>query len=360
MHTLLVESKEDAVSQKYPIFIGRGILSRVHHFFSVKHYSNIVIVSDNSVEKTALPKLIKGLNRDNIHTITMKIVEANKNIETVDFLCKQFLKFNVDRSSLIINLGGGVIGDVAGFAASIFKRGVSFIQVPTTLLSQVDSSVGGKVGVNFEGIKNILGAFNVPEAVIVDTETLLTLSDRETLSGFAEVLKHAFICDESYLKLVLEKGSNTIEDVIRKSCELKASIVARDLNEAGLRKILNFGHTFGHAFETLSHKTKNPLTHGEAVSIGMVAEAKLSVLKGLLNEEGLKVIERSLNSFNLPTNLPFDIRFEEVLDLLKSDKKNKAGQIRWSLLERIGKAVIDQSVEMEIVKEGFNYVKVNK
>lgn len=339
----------------YPIFIGKQILKKLPSLIKLDKYSKVIVVADEAVKDSALNPLQEGIGK-NCKSILLDITEEKKSLDSVENICRQLMKIGADRKSLVLNLGGGVIGDLGGFAASIYMRGIPFIQIPTTLLAQVDASVGGKVGVNFQGVKNILGTFQQPEAVIIDTATLVTLPDRDTLSGFAEILKHAFILDASYLEILSDSDSLPLEAVIKRSCEIKASVISQDEREGGYRKILNFGHTFGHAFEVLSHATKTPLSHGEAVAVGMCAEAKLSVLTGLLAEEDLLKIEQYLERFHLPIELNFSPDFPSVLELIKSDKKNHAGQIYWTLLNKIGSCAINQTASLDLVKQAFLHV----
>ena len=354
MHTINV-NLQSIQDLSYQIFIGKGILSKFDELVNIDKYSKIIIIADKAIRETALPQLKSGIKRETAE-IVIDATEETKNLFVAEEICKKLLKAGADRQSLILNLGGGVLGDVGGFAASIYMRGIPFIQIPTTLLSQVDASVGGKTGVNFDGIKNILGSIQQPVAVVIDTQTLVTLSDRETLAGFAEILKHAFIADADYLLLLSSRETLTLDNVIKRSCEIKAAVVSADAKETGKRKILNFGHTFGHAFEALSHATKNPLSHGEAVAIGMRAEAKLSCLMGMLKEEELNTIEKHLICFQLPLTVNFDIDFPSVLDLIKADKKNTHGDINWTLLNKVGECFVDQKAPLEKVEQAFRYV----
>ena len=268
--------------------------------------------------------------------------EKIKNLDTVRKICQRLMEMEADRSSFIVGIGGGVVCDIAGFVASIYLRGVRFGFVSTTLLSQVDASIGGKNGVNLGGYKNMLGVFNQPEFVICDMNLLKTLPERELLSGFAEIVKHAAIGDPrlfSYLEENHEKALRldpmVIEKLVSDSLNIKASIVNRDEKEKGARRKLNFGHTFGHALEKTTHAS-----HGEAVSAGMVIASVLSRRRGYLSREGAKRIEGLLETLKLPTRLPFDRG--SMLDALRKDKKRDGDRINFVLLRAIGHAVVEK------------------
>ena len=266
----------------------------------------------------------------------------------------------LDRKSLVINLGGGVITDMGGFAASTYMRGIDFVNIPTTLLSQVDASVGGKTGINFAEIKNLIGTFNQPQAVIIDATTLETLSERELVAGFAEIIKHGLIKDKNYLKKVtskspLEFSQEELLEIIKGSCEIKASVVQQDETENGQRKILNFGHTIGHAIESLCLGNLRPLLHGEAISVGMVAEAALAKTKGLLSDEEIQVIKQSLFHAGLPISVR-GLSVDEIYTKMLSDKKNTFNQINFTLLSGIGNALYNQTSNEETIKQASSTV----
>ncbi|HSA84312.1 MAG TPA: 3-dehydroquinate synthase, partial [Patescibacteria group bacterium] len=266
--------------KQYPILIGNELIGNLTNHIDINNYSRIFIVTDNIVAPLFLKKLLQTLP-EGTAAITLSSGEKEKNIVTVGKIWSAMKENNLDRKSLVINLGGGVIGDMGGFAASTYMRGIDFLQIPTTLLSQIDASVGGKTGVDFAGIKNLVGSFQQPIGVIIDTQTLKTLPKREFLSGFGEMIKHGLIADKTYFELVTSKQPQSFSqeeliNLIARSCEIKKTIVEQDETENGLRKLLNFGHTIGHAIESLSLETEMPLLHGEAVAIGMVAEAKVA------------------------------------------------------------------------------------
>ena len=295
---------------------------------------NVVIITDENV------KAIYGSKFPAFPMITIGMGEGIKTLQTASDIFQTLLEMDAQRSTFIVGIGGGIVCDIAGFIASTFLRGVNFGFVSTTLLSQVDASVGGKNGVNFRGYKNMVGTFNLPEFVICDMELLKTLPERELLCGFAEIIKHAAIEDASlfdYLETHHEKAlalqSDVIEKLVYDSVTIKSGVVSRDEKEKGERKKLNFGHTFGHAIE----KTIG-LPHGESVSLGMVLAASLSVKKGLLDPADALRITKLLEAYKLPTRITWD--HSSVVDALKKDKKRKGDSIQFILLEGIGKSVI--------------------
>jgi 3-dehydroquinate synthase len=267
-----------------------------------------------------------------------------------------------DKQSLVVNLGGGVIGDMGGFAASTYMRGVDYLNIPTTLLAQVDASIGGKTGIDFAGIKNLIGTFHQPVAVVIDTQTLATLPKREFLSGFAEIIKHGLIRDKKYYQEVTKKhplklSQDELVDIIARSCKIKAEIVESDPRESAYRKLLNFGHTIGHAIESLSLESCAPFLHGEAVSIGMLVEAKISQLDGMLSLPELQRIHQGLIKTDLPVYLT-NIEIAKILKKVQSDKKNEKGKVNFTLLQKIGKAVYNQNVSENVIIEAINTYKI--
>ncbi len=339
--------------ESYHVIIGDDILTQLDKLIDFSIYTKLVVITDETTGKWWHKKLMHALPQ-NASTITLPPGEKAKTIYTIEIIWKELLKICCDRKSLVINFGGGGISDMGGFATSTFMRGVDFINIPTTLLAQVDASVGGKTGFNFAGIKNLIGNFTQPKAVIIDVAVLTTLPEREFLSGFAEIIKHGLITDKNYFKKVTSKkpllfSSEELVEIITRSCEIKAAIVAQDEKESGKRELLNFGHTIGHAIEALSLETKNPLLHGEAISIGMSAEAVIAHKIGLLSKDASKIIKEKLNEAGLPTTLP-DFKREKIIEKIKSDKKNFAGNINFSLLKQIGEGVCNQSVSEKIIK----------
>lgn len=355
----IVVSLPDIINQNYQIFVGENILENLQNIIDLSFYSRCAIITDGNTN-IYLDKLQKNLIISQV-VIELPPGEINKSIKSVETIWQKMTDARLDRNSLVINLGGGVIGDVGGFAASTYMRGVDFINIPTTLLSQVDASVGGKTGIDFAGLKNLIGTFQQPKAVVIDIHTLNTLSNREFNSGFAEIIKHGLIYDEKYYNTITSKSpkefsQNELIDIIARSCEIKKEVVEKDPNENGLRKILNFGHTIGHAFEALSLETNNPLLHGEAISLGILAEAKLSKLKGFLDQDDLDSICEFLEAAGLPTKTVLP-EIGEIIEKISSDKKNSSGTVRWTLLKRIGEAVYDQNLSKNQITEALEYIK---
>jgi len=341
-------------SARCPIMIGQGIVSRVRALARTQRFSQIVILTDENVAPFWLAPLKQALKRE-AHVIVIKPGERGKSVETVIRIWEELMAHAFDRSSLLINMGGGVVGDIGAFAASTYLRGIAFLQIPTTLLAQADASVGGKGGVNFGGLKNMVGTFAQPIGVLIDINTLSTLPGREFISAFGEIIKHGLISDKAYLRFVTSKAPRNfspkaLEAMIERSCKIKAKIVGNDERESSSRKLLNFGHTVGHAIEALSIKSKTPLLHGEAVSIGILAEARISQAKGFIEEGDVMFVERSLASAGLPIKAD-GYALGDVMRNIKGDKKSSQGEVRWTLLKAIGKAVIDQDVEESAVEE---------
>jgi 3-dehydroquinate synthase len=357
---VVLERPSEAV---YPIKIGSKILERFGEVFDLSGYSKVVVVVDEVLLDSALPKILKGIPVGSV-PLSVSGGETGKVIDAVARLWGAFLNAGMDRRSVVINLGGGAVTDLGGFAASTFMRGVDFIQVPTTLLAQVDASVGGKVGINFGGIKNLVGAFDQPKGVLIDVDTLSTLPRREFLSGFSEIVKHGLIYDSEFFSVLEDCAGVDLDDesltrIITRSCEIKAAIVASDERETGARKLLNFGHTVGHAIEALSYAAGEPLLHGEAVSIGMVAETYLSFLAGFISSGGCQRVEQCLSRSGLPIRLPFDVSNEELISKMKVDKKNVGGTMRWTLLSSIGVGVYDQHLSHATVSAALDYLRTD-
>lgn len=340
--------------KSYPIHIGNNILGKINEFINIKSYSKVTIITDKNIEKLWLKKLEKTIGIPLI-SVVISPGEKEKNIETVKYIWEEMIKAKIDRKSLIINLGGGVIGDMGGFTAGTYMRGIDFINIPTTLLAMVDSSVGGKTGIDFLNIKNIIGTFNQPKAVVIDTQILESLPSREFISGFGEILKHGLIADKHYFEKVssknpLEFSLSELEDIIYGSCVIKSEIVIADEKEQGNRKLLNLGHTIGHAVEILSQKTSEPLLHGEAVSIGIAAENDIAVKMGILPQDTADLIKEKLLFAGLPVETNVEYPISEVIEKMKSDKKNEKGKIRFTLLKNIGEAIINQEAEEKIIE----------
>jgi 3-dehydroquinate synthase len=336
----------------YQISIGTCILGKIAEYIDLTSYSQAFIVTDQNVAKHWLSAITGPLTIKNSYLI-MPAGEQSKNIDTLQNIWQAMRQAGCDRKSLVIALGGGVVGDIAGFAASTYMRGVDCLQVPTSLLAQVDSSVGGKTAIDFDGVKNLVGTFNQPVAVIIDTQVLSTLPKREFISGFGEIIKHGLICDANYLKEVTAKKPHDftpteLESIIAGSCRIKAAVVTEDEKESGLRKTLNFGHNIGHAVESLSLGTTKPLLHGEAISIGMAVEADISKSLGLLSNNEVETIKEALKAAGLPVTCP-DFSPQEIIEQQRSDKKNSFGTTRFVLLTNIGKSVWDKQVDDQTI-----------
>src|SRR3990167_9384739 len=263
-------------------FIGKNLLEKINQLFDFSQFSKIAVLTDQNIPKLLINKIEKSLNKE-IIKIVIPAGEKEKNIETVKKIWEIMFQNGFDRRSLLINLGGGVVCDMGGFAAATFMRGIDFLNIPTTLLAQVDASVGGKTGIDFQGIKNGIGVFKDPVGVVIDVDTLKTLPKRELISAFGEIIKHGVISGREYFDFITSKkpgefSQKELIKIIKQSIKIKSNIVKKDPKEKDLRKVLNFGHTIGHAVESLSWKTDRPLLHGEAVAIGMIAESNLACL----------------------------------------------------------------------------------
>jgi 3-dehydroquinate synthase len=300
-------------------------------------YSKLAVLVDEKTRRYCYPRLKPLLPRHEL--IQIKSGEAHKTLDTCETVWGALTRAGFDRHGLLLNLGGGVIGDLGGFCAATYKRGIAFAQVPTTLLSQVDASVGGKLGIDFQGLKNHLGVFQEPTAVLIDPTFLETLPERELRSGFAEVIKHCLIADADRWHELRRTDfeDQKLSGLVTHSVEIKQRVVAADPTEKSIRKILNFGHTLGHAIEThfLAKPPRQRLLHGEAIAAGMIAEAYLSYRRDFLSRLELAQIEEYL--FATYGTIPLtQADFEPILKLTAQDKKNRAGQVRFSLLETVG------------------------
>jgi 3-dehydroquinate synthase len=325
-------------------------------------YSNLFIIVDNNTNEYCLTRFLPYLETDlTIEIIEFEAGEENKNIETCVQIWNVLTELGADRKTLIINLGGGVVTDLGGFVASTFKRGIDFIHIPTTLLSMVDASVGGKTGVDLGNLKNQIGVINVPNMVLIDTQYLETLPQNEMRSGLAEMLKHGLIYDKHYWEQFLDLKSADFADfdeLIYRSVVIKNEIVSQDPTEKNIRKSLNFGHTLGHAIESyfLENTNKTTLLHGEAIAVGMILESYISLDKKLITLDEFNQIKTTIKSiFDDITFVENDI--EPILKLLIHDKKNEYGTIQFALIEGIGKIKIDQTVENELILKAFSDYK---
>lgn len=342
--------------QDYIIYID-DIWEDFNRFLDTRKYSKIAIIIDENTERDCLPILLKNSKVENFITIKIKSGEHHKSIETCQEIWQKMMANGMERRSLTINLGGGVIGDMGGFCASTFKRGMDFIQMPTTLLSQVDASIGGKLGIDFNHVKNSIGVFNNPQAVFISSEFLETLPAREIRSGFAEIIKHSLIADDenwNFLQTIENLDKVKWASFLKPSLLIKQRIVEEDPFEKGIRKALNFGHTIGHAVESVALKSPNPLLHGEAIAIGMICEGWLSHKILGLPFEKLEEIVRFVARFYDDYHI-YESDFPELIDLMTKDKKNENQEINFSLIQPIGKAVINQTASEILIRESLAF-----
>ena len=315
--------------------------------------SKVFILTDENVAQFWLPEVEYWLNCKNAVEIVIKAGERHKNLQTVQRIWKTLMKHHADRNALLINLGGGVVTDMGGFAASTYKRGIKFVNVPTTLLAMVDAAIGGKTGIDFGGGKNQIGTFAEAEEVIIDPVFLETLPQREICSGLAEMLKYGFVADPNLLNVNLEN----YQQYITRCGENKREIVMQDPTEKGLRKVLNFGHTLGHAIESHCLTTDYPLLHGESVALGMLGALWLSVKQLGLDEKVLQNFEKQLPMLLSETETSFsESDIESILGYLVHDKKNKDEKPQFVLLEAVGKPVWDVEIEPNLVKSSLQYL----
>ena len=322
-----------------------------------KSYSSIFILVDENTHEHCYSKFIPKLETTSpIEIIEIESGEIHKNLDTCTGVWNVLTELNADRRSLLITLGGGVITDLGGFVASTYKRGIDFVNIPTTLLSMVDASVGGKTGVDLGVLKNQIGLFANPEMVLVDPEYLPTVTPREIRSGIAEIIKYGLTYDVSLYQTIKENPNLNIADLIHRSIEIKNEVVLKDPKEQNLRKILNFGHTIGHAIESyfLESEFKENLTHGEAIAIGMVAECYLSSkLFDFSEQELMELKELVLTIYGKVSILESD--FNGILEYLKHDKKNVSGQVNFVLLNKLEETKIDCKVSNELIIDSINY-----
>ncbi len=343
----------------YQVFFEKN-LDSLEPFITSRNYSQILVLVDRNTNDYCLPILQSALSKiTDYDIIEVDPGEENKNIDFCIGVWKTMLDFGADRKALMINLGGGVVTDMGGFAASTYKRGIDFIQIPTTLLSQVDASVGGKTGIDLDNVKNIIGTFTQPQAVFISGQFLSTLDDRQMRSGFAEVIKHGLIYDKDlFLRTKLVNlEADDLDDIVFRSVEIKNEVITEDPTEKGLRKILNFGHTIGHAIEgySLIHDA-NPLLHGEAIALGMICEAYIAhKINGLSAADLSEIVQAFDNRFE---RYPFsgDI-YQELIALMQNDKKNAGRKLGFVLLSEIGKCDYNIYVEEELIKESLDFYR---
>ncbi|MBL0163411.1 MAG: 3-dehydroquinate synthase [Xanthomonadales bacterium] len=342
--------------RSYPIHIGSGTLQQASCWRAAIRGRHALILSNTTVAPLYLDRVISGLDGLVHSTLILEDGEQYKTFENAARVLDALARLGANRDATLIALGGGVIGDLGGFAAACWMRGIDFVQMPTTLLAMVDSSVGGKTGVNLAAGKNLVGAFHQPRAVVIDTSTLATLPEREFLAGLAEVIKYGAIGDaaffawlEKHAQALLAREPDALEAAIAASCRHKAGVVARDERELGERALLNFGHTFGHAIEV--EAGYGEILHGEAVAIGMQLAARLSSRLGLADAADADRLHALLMRFNLPTRIPPDLDASRLLERMRLDKKSVSGQLRLILWRGTGKAEIVAGVAETLIKE---------
>lgn len=325
-------------------------------FISSTNYSKVIVIADNNTKKHCYPLIKTVLPKHKL--VEIPSGEPHKILATCEKIWEVMTKEELDRHALVVNIGGGVTGDMGGFCASVYKRGIHFIQIPTTLLSQVDASVGGKLGIDFHGFKNHIGVFELPKSVLIDPLFLKTLPEREIRSGFAEIIKHCLIADGEKWKKISHTDfeDQNWADLIAHSVKIKQQVVDQDPTEKGLRKILNFGHTLGHAVETqfLSKKPNQRLYHGEAIAVGMIMEGYLSLKKGLIDQSLLSQIEEFIFATYGKVDIAAD-DIEYILSLTRQDKKNRGNEVRFSLLTGAGSCGYDIVVSVAEMRKAIAY-----
>jgi len=355
-----IKLKIDTKSQRYTIIIGSNLVSNLANITKNNsvNFKKCLLIIDKNISKKIISKIKKSLSKKKLYIHFFNANEKNKNQNSVNKILDILLKQNFSREDCLISIGGGITGDISGFAASLFKRGLKFINVPTTLLSQVDSSIGGKTGVNTKYGKNLIGSFYQPHLVISDIQFLKTLPKREIICGYGEILKHSLIADKkifNYLnrnsEKVLSLTSPFIEKTIYESCKIKKNVVEKDEKEKGLRKTLNFGHTFAHAYEASLGYSKR-LNHGEAVILGMKTALNFSFKNNLLKKKEHNLIINHISNSNLPSKITkfFNLKdLNKILSFMLKDKKNNSDKISLVLLKKIGSPLINKEYNKKIV-----------
>ena len=351
MKTLTV----DLGSRSYPIHIGTGLLKQIDIIKPYIQGKTTVTVSNTTVAPLYLKQAHQLITNKSNTDIILSDGEGYKNLKVLEQIYTEMLEAHCDRKTTLLALGGGVVGDISGFAAASYQRGINFIQIPTTLLSMVDSSVGGKTGINHPLGKNMIGAFHQPQCVIIDTETLNTLDDRQLSAGIAEVIKYGYINDIAFIHWLdenmdklLKRDPETLAYAIYRSCKHKAKIVAADEKEAGQRALLNLGHTFGHAIETGMGYGK--WLHGEAISAGMVMAAELSKLHGWISDSDVESIRALLKKANLPVDPPSEISATQFKQLMYIDKKVQDGILHLVLIKSLGESFISSDFDKQALQ----------
>ena len=360
MRTVRVELGDNS----YDIYIGSKLAEELKQFVSVAKFSRkAMLVTDTNVEKIFSGEIRLALESAGLEVkvVIIPAGETSKSLAEAEKIYTEAIEFGLDRKSAVFALGGGVVGDLTGFIAATYLRGVPFVQIPTSLLAQVDSSVGGKVAVNHKLGKNLIGAFYQPKAVFIDLDMLKTLLSREIASGLGEIVKYGVISDSKLFKYIEDNSykilaleHEVMEHIIARSCEIKADVVSKDEKEGGLRRILNFGHTMAHAIEEATGYSR--YTHGEAVAIGMIGAAYISYKLGRIDEAALNRLQNLIDKLGMVSrakDCDVDIMFEAIF----RDKKTINGKINWVLMDKIGKVSIISDVPDDIVKTAFNFIQ---
>ena len=357
-------------SEKYPIIIGKNLISNLSQIIKKNsiNFKKCLLILDRNIPNRYVKQISKSLKKHQVHKFIYNANEKNKNQKNVNKILDLLLQKNFSRDDCLISVGGGITGDVAGFAASIFKRGLKFINIPTTLLSQVDSSVGGKTGINTSQGKNLIGSFYQPKIVISDVDFLKSLPFREIVCGYAEIVKHALIANGRFYNFlkknineILELKSPTIEKSIYESCKVKKSIVEKDEKERNLRKILNFGHTFAHAYEASLNFSKK-LNHGEAVILGMKSAFEFSYNKKFITYKEFRSAIKHLNNSHFPISIRnyFTIKeIDRIVSFMMTDKKNNSKNIKLMLIKKIGGPIIEKEFSGNTIKLFLKKILVN-
>lgn len=334
--------------------------SQLNEFLHEKTFSKIFILVDENTHEYCLPVLLGNMETDlGFEILEIEAGEEMKNIQTANQLWEILTEMQADRKALVINLGGGVITDMGGFVASTYKRGIQFINIPTTLLSMCDASIGGKTGIDLMHYKNMVGTFAFPEQIFIYPKFLETLPFKELRSGFAEMLKHGLIADKKHWDQLIQIRKLEVETVIphiQTSMNIKQDVVEKDFHESNIRKTLNFGHTIGHAVESLCLQQGNPILHGEAVAMGMIAEAHLAYLENLISEEDAKIIIENIQRYYPYLDIS-DFKDEDISALLLNDKKNIDSKINFSLLSGIGSCNYDHQCSQKNILEAIHFYR---
>jgi 3-dehydroquinate synthase len=348
-------------SEKYPIIIGRNLISNLSQVFQKNsiNFKKCLLVLDKNIPNKYVKQITRSLSRYKFYKFIYNANEKNKNQKNVNKILDLLLKKNFSRDDCLISIGGGITGDVAGFAASLFKRGLKFVNIPTTLLSQVDSSIGGKTGINTSQGKNLIGSFYQPRIVISDVNFLNSLPFREIVCGYAEIVKHALIANKKFyiflnnnINEILKLKSPFIEKSIYESCKVKKSVVEKDEKEKNLRKILNFGHTFAHAYEASLNFSKR-LNHGEAVILGMKSAFEFSHIKKFIAYKEFNSAIKHLNNSHFPTsiiNYFTSKKINQIVNFMMRDKKNNSTNIKLMLIRKIGGPIIEKEFSTDTIK----------